>query len=77
MQIVIVNWVDSRVMHGWRDSADLEFDDVAYCRTVGFLQHEDSEKLILTFGSSESGFVMETITIPRGSIKTIKKLRVR
>ncbi len=76
-QLVLIKWADSKVMHGWRESEDTTYDDVAHCQTVGFLQYEDSEKVTITFGSSDSGFIMETITIPRGCIKSVRKLRVR
>ncbi len=77
MNIVLIKWVDSKVIHGWREGEDTRFDDVAYCETVGFLQYEDKEKVTITFGSSDSAFIMETITIPRGCIKSVRKLRVR
>jgi len=73
---VLVNWLDSNVMHGWRPD-DVENDNVAHCRTVGILKHQDREKIVVAFGDSDCGSVLETITIPNGCITSIRKLRVR
>ena len=74
--MVLIEWDDSNVTHGWRLD-DCSGDKVAHCRTVGILKVEDETKVIVAFSDSDCGSVMETITIPRSSIKAIKKLRVR
>ena len=75
MTIVQIEWEDSNVTHGWRLS-DL-FDDVAHCKLWGKLINETEDKITIAFGESNCGSIMETITIPKGCIKSIKKLRVK
>ena len=77
IQMVLVEWLDSNVTHGWRVEDTVNIDDVAHCRTVGILKAEDETKVTLALGDSDCGSVMETITIPKGCITSIKKLRVR
>ena len=74
--MLLVEWVDSNIIHGWRDIKD-GTDDVAHCRTIGFVQFEDSEKLVMSMGYSDWGAVLETINIPLGCIILRKELRVK
>ena len=76
-KMVLIDWVDSNVTHGWRLNNGLKFDDVAHAQHLGFLEYEDDEKITVSFGDSNCGTVMETITIPRGCIKSIKELRIK
>ena len=75
-KIALIRWNDSNVIHGWRPD-DCGSDDIAHCVTVGFVKYEDDKIITVAFGDSDCGSVMETITIPRGCITEIKKLRVR
>ena len=73
---VLVEWVDSNVTHGWRPEY-YDDDEVAHCRTIGILKSQDKKRVILAFGDSDCGSVMETITIPRGCILSVRELQVR
>jgi len=75
-QMVLAEWLDSNVTHGWRPD-DCNGDTIAHCRTVGILKAEDETKITVALGDSDGGSVMETITIPRGCITSIRKLRIR
>ena len=75
-KLILVEWNDSHFTPGWRPD-DCKGDDIAHCRTVGILKIEDDEKVTVAFGDSDSGCVMETITIPKGCITGIRKLRIR
>ena len=73
-KIVLVEWRESNVTHGWRHTDD-GLDRLAHCRTVGIVQFEDDTQITLAMGDSDSGAVLETIVIPRGCIDSIKFLR--
>lgn len=74
--MVLIEWQDSNVIHGWQLD-DLKCYVVAHCRNVGFLVTEDDEKITIAFGVSDCGSMMETITILKGCIKSIKELRIK
>jgi hypothetical protein len=73
---VIVEWLDSKVMHGWYDSQAFE-GEVALCECVGFLYEDLPDMITLVMGKSDSEMVIEGLSIPRGCIKSIKELRSR
>ena len=75
-KMVLVEWTDSNVVHGWSPS-DCLGDDMAHCQTVGILLAEDETKITLVLGKSDSHSVLERITIPKGCITTIKELRIK
>jgi hypothetical protein len=75
-KIVLVEWVDSNVTHGWREGESVAFDSIARCRTVGIVKIDDREKIVLAFGDSESGMVLETISIPKGCVVKVRSLRL-
>ena len=74
--MVLIEWDDSNVTHGWRLD-DCSGDRIVHCRTVGILKDEDEMQITVAFSDSDYGSVMETITIPKGCIIAIKKLRIR
>jgi hypothetical protein len=73
--IVLAQWVDAGVTHGWRPTGEIVNDTLAHCRTVGIIKNITEEKLTLAFGDSDCGNVMETIDIPTGNIKSIQELK--
>ncbi len=75
-RIVLVEWNDSNMTHGWHLN-DAIPSDMAHCRTVGIIQSEDDNKLVLAMGDSSCGLVLEPFTIPKGCIIKIKELRVK
>ena len=75
LNMVLVYWQDSNMMHGWRD--DCSKDKLANCQTVGILKVDDEDKLVLAMSESDENSFLETITIPKGCIKSVKQLRVR
>lgn len=77
MKMVLVNWEDSNIMHGWRVPEETTEDRVADCQTIGFVIADDEDKVILAMGKSNLGAVMECITIPRSCIQSIRELRLK
>ncbi len=76
-KMVLIEWVDSNIIHGWRESQDVVEDRIACCQTIGYLEREDNEKVVLIMGISNYGLVFECITIPKGCIKSIRILRIK
>ena len=76
LNAVLINWVDSNVTHGWRVD-DCSGSNIAHCRTVGLLKAENEKEVTVALGDSDCGSVLETITIPRGCITSIRKLRIK
>ena len=75
-RMVLVEWLDSNVVHGWRPD-DCKEDNMAHCRTVGILKAEDEMKITVVLGDSDCGSVLESITIPKGCVTQIRELRIK
>ena len=76
-KMVLVEWLDSNVIHGWRLDNNLDFDEVAHCRVIGILKIQNETKIVLVMGDSDCGSVFETIAIPKECIIKIKELRIK
>lgn len=76
MEKVLVEWVDSKMTHGWQNTGIFE-GEVALCECIGFLYEDGVDFITLTMGRSDSDMVVEGFSIPKGCIKSIKKLRVK
>ncbi len=76
-KMVLIEWVDSKVMHGWRNEDEVFEDTLANCRTIGFLQYEDSDLITLVMGVSDCGTILETVTTPQGCITRMRELRCK
>ncbi len=75
MEIVLVEWVDSRNSEtGWlAKSHAKEFGLLAHCSTVGFVLNKDDEKVVLAF--TDAGEVVNSVfAIPKSCILSIQKL---
>ncbi|MFH1231114.1 MAG: hypothetical protein V1709_06410 [Planctomycetota bacterium] len=75
-KIVLIEWVDTGVIHGWQCHDDIE-DSITHCCSVGFLIKKDSEGVTIAYAMSDQGLIMERKTIPNGCITRIRELRVR
>ena len=74
--MVLIDWLDTSVINGWQDACNTP-NHPALCHSVGFWIDEDEEGVTVSFSRSDQGLVMEKKTIPKGCVKSIKKLRVR
>ena len=73
MKLVLIEWVDSTSMGGWTDNDDM---DLCECETVGFLLKEDKKKVIVAQSISDGATrYCDRFGIPRGCIKSIRKLK--
>jgi len=75
MQIVMIEWEDSCSNHGWTEISNATYCKPAPCVTAGIVIHEDSNKITVGLTVGEGTF-SESMTIPRGCIKRIRKLKV-
>ena len=70
--LVFVEWIDSTEYHtGWTPLDEAEDADLLSIATVGFLLHEDDQKLVLshTVGPlDEPEQCMSLLSIPKGCI---------
>jgi hypothetical protein len=73
--MVKVDWVDSNSRHGW-EQEDIYENSVAPCRTVGILKENHRNFVAIAQSDSSLGSKMNNITIPRGCIVRIRKLRL-
>ena len=74
MKIVLIEWVDSNLFHGWVDK-DGESFGVAECKSVGFLLKKHRSEITLALSRSKQDQVSQCITIPRGCVKSIEVLK--
>ena len=75
MKLFMVEWTDSCSDGGWRPKEnDLS---PAHCVTVGFLQFNEEDSIIIAQSKSDSGNWADRVTIPRGCIIRMRQLKVR
>jgi len=75
MKIILVEWVDARTDGGWRpNEPDLTLAD---CVTIGLLQFDLPDRVIITQSRSSTGNRADRIAIPKGCIKRIRELNIR
>lgn len=75
LDIVVVEWVDAHTSHGWEGDGDASAEG-AIVYTVGFLVRSSRGAITVASTSDKQGTNNARITIPRGMIKSINRLRV-
>ena len=75
MKRLEVDFYDSNFLHGWEGN-DTK-DDLALATVMGYFKSEDDGQLTLTMAYSNFGLRFAKLTIPKGSIKLIRELRVK
>jgi len=74
MRRLEVKFYDSNFMHGWEGEGR---DDLALATATGYFKSEDDKQLTLTMAYSDFGLRFGKLSIPKGSIKSIKELRLK
>jgi len=80
---VEVEWIDSSGTSGWHPESealtDLQRPDHMLCCTIGYVIHEDSDKIVLTSSFAAQGAGMrdvgDVIAIPQFAIRDRRTLR--
>ena len=74
---VYVEWIDSCALGGWRYADALEGDKSTPSKivSIGFLVDESKTHVLITTSISESGSVMDALSIPKCAILKKKELR--
>ncbi len=70
-----IEFYDSNFMHGW-EGDDVK-DELALATVMGYFKSEDDGQLTLTMAYSNFGLRFAKLTIPKGSIKSRKELRIK
>ena len=76
MKLVMVEWEDSSSMSGWMSRETARTHIPSDCVTFGLLINETSRHLSIVLSCSGYDSVNDVITIPKSSIKRIRKLRI-
>uniref|UniRef100_A0A6M3JV63 Uncharacterized protein n=1 Tax=viral metagenome TaxID=1070528 RepID=A0A6M3JV63_9ZZZZ len=74
MKRLEVEFYDSNFMHGWESDT---IDTLAVATVIGYLKSEDEKQLTLVMAYSDFGLMFAKLSIPRGSIMSIKELRAK
>lgn len=74
---VEVDWVDSASRGRWDSLATYQKEVPAYCRSIGYLITKSKTAVILlqTQGCNTVNDALDAITIPRGCITKIRRLK--
>lgn len=70
----VVKWRDSATLRGWH-RIDSQNDGVSVITSIGWLVRQTRSEITLTTGISESGMVIDQITIPRETVTKMTRLR--
>ena len=74
MKRLEVEFYDSNFEHGWIGESE---DDLAIAKAMGYYKSEDDKQLTLTMAYSDFGLRFAKLSIPKGSIISIKELRLK
>jgi len=73
--LVLVHWIDIISDTGWGTPKDVKGMLPGNVIEVGWMIHEDKDNIILMSQSIDNEFIGNRTCIPRGVIKSIKKIR--
>jgi hypothetical protein len=73
---VEVHWHDSSSLGRWRTRADhMAVAATEECRSVGYVTKRGRDSLTLAQTHSQGDDVLDAISIPRGCIRRVRRLR--
>ena len=70
---VWVEWVDSKMTHGWSDPDDVNTDNLEII-TLGFLIGEDVHAIQVSSSASATGCASSVLTIPQVAITKMEEI---
>lgn len=76
--LVLVEWVDSTVDGGWNDVSGYMERECLTMQSVGWMTVKDARRVqvVQSHSWSQNDKCSDAITIPRGCVKRIRKLKV-
>lgn len=77
MRIVLVEWVDSAFAQGWMNKQLAKEHEISRIVSVGILLCENQERITVMQSISNKDDAGDGITIPKCSIKQMRRLKVR
>jgi len=75
LKIVLVEWEDAYTTHGWRDDGEMDVLHTARTVTCGILKKTKGDAISVILNQGR-GVYSDGITIPKGSIKSIRQLKI-
>ena len=72
--LIVVEWVDSTGSSGWANEESMKKTEPAHCTNVGWKLESTAKKLVICAGRNDAGEYSDRCTIPRGCIKSIRRL---
>lgn len=72
---VEVEWADATGNVGWRPLVDVEDQEAASCRSIGYLVFQNKERLTLAMTQGLNGDVCGSITIPTPWVKKVRQIK--
>ena len=72
MSIVEEEWLDSSRAINWVEVDEMLEEDIALCRTVGYLLVETDDKITVLLSQSKHGHVCQAMIIPRCAIQSMR-----
>lgn len=74
-KLIEVEWDDAAVKGKWCGMATYEECEPCRCRTVGYLLKADQRRVVIIQNQSRDGDVSDSMTIPRGCVRKMRKLK--
>lgn len=72
--MVLVEWLDTSSNSNWATKEEAK-PKVLTCRTIGFLLERNKKHIAIYATDSESGNISDRVCIPKGCIKSVKRLK--
>ena len=72
--LIVVEWEDTSGSNVWINEEAAKATEPVHCTTVGWKIELTSKKLVICATKSEEGDYSDRSTIPRGCIKSIRRL---
>jgi len=76
MKMVLIQWVDSVFVQGWRDLDSIKSHRVSDCVSIGILMNETKDWITIVQSKSDESYG-DGITIPKVCIKQMWKLKTQ
>lgn len=73
-RLIRVEWDDAATTGNWRNPSEMGREERLQCQSVGHVVRSNKQEVVLALSISESGNMSDTIAIPRGCIRKVRRL---